>query len=405
MIDFLYTFLNFLQPGILWPGLAPYRPMLVMVVVAGITGVLRGGGDFSARDAFRHPAFVYLCLFILAQVASLHYGGRGEMMKELEYWHVYLLFVVVSLWRITTVDALHRYVWGMMVGSMVVVAYGIYAVFAGLPAAVGGRAGAYGMYENHNDYSFIIVMVLPFLVMIRREETGFLRRAFLGLSAVACVIGIGLSLSRGGALVLVLELIMLVVATSTGRARTMLIAMILVFGIGGVSLQFAMRSANQGTSYTAEDAESSRYELWKAGWQMVKTHPLLGVGSRRFGEFGREYYELSYDQIGKNSHNTYIEVIATSGLLGLLPFLLMIRAMIRELRTRLSGPGHGGLDAIRRAALISLTAILVRGLLDAKPWDWSLYVICSIAIATAMFRPGLEQADEADDLSLVPEST
>jgi O-antigen ligase len=394
MIDFLYTFMNFLQPGVLWPDLAPYRPMLWISVIAGVSGMFGRGAAYSATAAFRRPAFVYLCAFIVAQSASMYYAGVAAMLEMLDFWDVFLLFVVISLLRINSIDGLRRYIWGMIVGSMVIVLYGMYAVYAHLPAAVGGRAGAYGMYENHNDYSFIIIMVLPFIFMIRRLETKGSRRLLLGLSFLACVAGIFLSLSRGGILALVLELILIVIAAYSGRRRTWYVALMLLFGFGAVGYQWAMRAANQGSNYTAEDAESSRLELWKAGVNMVKARPLLGVGSRHFSEFSREYGELSGDQIGKNSHNTYIEVISTTGFVGFLSFLLMLRAMIRELRTRITTPGHEWLDAIRSATLISVYSIMLRGLLDAKAHDWSFYVLCSIAISYGMLRREIERAQE-----------
>jgi O-antigen ligase len=250
------------------------------------------------------------------------------------------------------------------------------------------------MYENHNDYSFIIIMSLPFMFMLRRFETKSLRRLFLALSMMACVVGIFLSLSRGGVLALVLELILMVIAGFTGGRRTFLVVVMVVFGVGAVGYQWAKRAANQGSNYTAEDAESSRMELWKAGFNMVKAKPILGVGSQHFSEFSREYGELSGDQIGKNSHNTYIEVISTTGLIGFLSFILMLRAMIRELRIKITVPGNEWLDAIRSATLISVWSIILRGLLDAKPHDWSFYVLCSISISYGMLRRAIERAGE-----------
>ena len=394
MMDFLYTFLNFLQPGVLWPELAPFRPMLCVSIVAGLLGIFGRNATYPASDAFKHPAFLYLCAFIFAQAASLYYGGVGSMLQMFNYWQVYLLFVAIGLYRIGSVDSLRRYIWGMIVGSMVVVVYGIYAVYAHLPSAVGGRAGAYGMYENHNDYSFIIIMVLPFIFMIRRHETKTMRRLLLGLSLLTCVTGIFLSLSRGGVLALVLEMILIVIAAFTGARRTWYVALMVLFGFGAVGYQWAKRAANQGSNYTAEDAESSRLELWKAGFNMVKDKPLLGVGSQHFAEFSREYGELSGDQFGKNSHNTYIEVISTTGIVGFLSFLLMLRAMIRELRTKITVPGHEWLDGIRSATLISVYSIMLRALLDAKPHDWSFYVLCSIAISYGMLRREIERAQE-----------
>src|SRR5882672_8769345 len=112
-MDFLYTFMTFLQPGILWPELATYQPMLWMSVIAGVTGMFRRGATYSAFSAFKHPAFVCLCAFILVQGASMYYAGGAAIVEMLGFWQVFLLFVVVSLFRINSYDGLRRYIWGM----------------------------------------------------------------------------------------------------------------------------------------------------------------------------------------------------------------------------------------------------------------------------------------------------
>jgi hypothetical protein len=84
-------------------------------------------------------------------------------------------------------------------------------------------------------------------------------------------------------------------------------------------------------------------------------------------------------------------VVSTSGVLGLLAFGLMLRAMIRSLRAKITVPGHEWLEAIRSATLISIYSIVLRGLLDAKPHDWSFYVLCSIAVSYGMMRAAIER--------------
>ena len=50
----------------------------------------------------------------------------------------------------------------MICGGIWIVVYGIYAVYEGPNTARTGAAGAYGMYENHNDYTFIIIPDIAF---------------------------------------------------------------------------------------------------------------------------------------------------------------------------------------------------------------------------------------------------
>lgn len=390
-MDFLYTFLTFLQPGVLWPSLDAVRPILVASVFAALSGVMLRNPVYARGAVFGHPAFFYLSVFILAQVVSVHYSGTSSMLNEFAYWQVYLFFVVVSLLLIHDAHAFKRYVWGIVVGGMVIVLYGLYAVHAHLPAAVGGRAGAYGMYENHNDYSFMIILLLPFIYVFWREQRGFTRLLLL-LSLLACVIGMFQSLSRGGMLALVLECVLIGLFFTHGGKRAGVLLLLGVLGTAAIGYQWEKRAENQGSTYTAEDAKTERTELWRTGLKMVKKHPLLGVGSRRFGEYTRRYAEISYDNIGKNSHNTYIEIIATSGLFGFIPFVFMLWHMFRELLKPMTHPDYAWLEAVRTAALISLCSLALRALLDAKPHDWGFYVLCALALTYAALRRALENS-------------
>ena len=60
-----------------------------------------------------------------------------------------------------------------------------------------------------------------------------------------------------------------------------------------------------------------RLALWKYGWTMFKTHPLLGVG---WGEFPSYQYELVKTlggvEIANNSHDIFIDLLAKTGLIG-----------------------------------------------------------------------------------------
>ena len=395
-MSFLYPFLNFLQPGILWPELADLRPMLVASVIGLLAGWMRRA-EFSRSQAFGGKVFVYLILFLCVQVLSLYYTGLLGMLGELVFWYVFALFVAISILLMSDVTAIKRYVWGMMLGGMVVVAYGIYAVPAWGGYIHSGRAGAYGMYENHNDYSFIIIQIIPFLYMYMRFDKGFFRRLLLAGSLGACGVGMAMSLSRGGMIALVIEAALIIMIGMEGKRRFLLLPVLALVGALAITYQYAKRAENQGAGYTAEDAESGRFELWKAGIRMLQHHPFLGVGSRRFAEYSSDYYDLSHDMRGKVSHNTYVEVFAGSGFLGIGAFLAAFYYLIRDLRKRPRVHGPPILDATRKATLIAILAILVRAFLDAKPHDWSLYTLCAIGIACCCLQRRLDLAATQDN--------
>jgi len=66
---------------------------------------------------------------------------------------------------------------------------------------------------------------------------------------------------------------------------------------------------------------SIRGYYWRAGIQMFKDHPLIGIGMDRYGAYFKEYREVNYplkygfDITSTNAHNTFIQFFATGGLL------------------------------------------------------------------------------------------
>ncbi len=70
-------------------------------------------------------------------------------------------------------------------------------------------------------------------------------------------------------------------------------------------------------------ANSDRLNLWKTSLRMIAERPLLGVGPGLFKEnFEQFKVPGKYDAIG-HAHNDYLNLTATSGLLGLLAWLVM----------------------------------------------------------------------------------
>lgn len=404
---FWLPFLNFMQPGILFPFLAPFKPMLVASVLAGMASLQSGREVTQLRTAyFTHPALLWLCFFMLIQVISVYYSGVSSMIEEFGYWNIYPIFVFVSLLLMKDESSLRRYVWGLMLGGSVVIGIGIYLWAIKSPLLPGGRAGAYGMYENHNDYTFMILLVMPYAyLMLKYESSRFLRLLLLILVA-GCSMGVICSLSRGGILTLVAEFAMLFWGTTRGKLRIAGLLALGIIGTGVIAHQFAAREENQAGNYSAEDAKTSRYELWRAAGAMIKAHPLLGVGSRRFHEYSQDYAEISHDNRGKVAHNTFLEIAADTGALGFGSFIMMIVAMLRGLRGPPAEEQGDLLRLLKRATIITTVAILFRSSLDAKIHDWSYYTLAAIAIAVAVLarqRAAAREAEQAGGTSAAAE--
>nr|WKF57199.1 hypothetical protein HUO10_001677 [Paraburkholderia busanensis] len=123
-----------------------------------------------------------------------------------------------------------------------------------------------------------------------------------------------------------------------------------------------------------------RLALWKYGWTMFRTHPLLGVG---WGEFPSHQYELAKTlgnvEIANNSHNIFIDLLAKTGLIGVGIVLLgLVSWLARVIRAPQSAGRVFGLALIgvlvmhalveypQQYMFFLLPAMFVFGLLDTR---------------------------------------
>ncbi|HEY1996372.1 PglL family O-oligosaccharyltransferase [Paraburkholderia sp.] len=124
-----------------------------------------------------------------------------------------------------------------------------------------------------------------------------------------------------------------------------------------------------------------RIALWKYGWTMFKTHPLLGVG---WGEFPRYQFDfvrtLGGVEIANNSHDIFLDLLGKTGLIGLAIVLLgLVAWFVRVLRVphtaaRVFGVAligvlvmHALVEYPQQYMFFLLPAMFVLGLLETRP--------------------------------------
>ena len=90
---------------------------------------------------------------------------------------------------------------------------------------------------------------------------------------------------------------------------------------------------------------STRYVLWDISWDLIKTHPLLGVGMGDFTIETERRLAGRHVETAVDSHNVYLQILATRGLVGFIPFLYFWFVLLRTLRSARrqlrTGPAFG----------------------------------------------------------------
>jgi O-antigen ligase len=176
----------------------------------------------------------------------------------------------------------------------------------------------------------------------------------------------------------------------------------------------------QSAAERMQDANqiAPRLALWRYGWTMFLTHPLLGVG---WGEFPLHQFEFVRElggvEIANNSHDIFIDLLAKTGLLGMAIVLFSVVCwLVRVLRAphtparifALSLLGvlmmHALVEYPQQYMFYLMPAMLIFGLLETRPLRWvsrsfsyGLYVVL-VVLGLASLYPILRDYNRSEVL-------
>ncbi|HVR30870.1 MAG TPA: O-antigen ligase family protein [Thermoanaerobaculia bacterium] len=183
------------------------------------------------------------------------------------------------------------------------------------------RAG--GPYGDANFYAQALLPVLALSVEASTSPASLATRAFGALASGTTATALAASLSRGA---LLGAAAMAAVSWPASRRRRGLAVGALVVGVVLLSPareRFAGVFRAISEPAEAEGAIRGRASEMTVAWQMLRDHPLIGVGP---GNYQHHYLlyapPLALDDRGepRRAHSLYLEVAAESGLLGLALF-------------------------------------------------------------------------------------
>ncbi len=234
-----------------------------------------------------------------------------------------------------------------------------------------GRVRYRGVLQDPNELALAVSIGLPFLFAFASRRRKYLWKLLMvGGTAVVLVCVIKTS-SRSGQLAFlgVLAVYMIKRYGVKGIAAGLVLAMPLLL-LGG-------RSGG-----TTGQSTIDRYEAWRASLQMIRSHPLGGVGEGMF----TEYHHLT-------AHNSYLLAAAELGIVG---FLLWSVLLLASVKIALAGVGMRGDDAVAQdarrwgtALLASLVGLLISMMFLSLTYHLVLWIYLGIAGA---FYSALKQA-------------
>jgi O-antigen ligase len=317
-LTLLYLGLSYLSPSDFIPALAPYHIQVIVAVLALATSIPRLIRVGMAKQ-FAFYCLLALLFFITVSSAWNNGPGAGARAAE-DFCANSVVFLLIA----ANCHSLRR----MKLAIAVVAVIATYYVFQGARALhamdhdspfllwqhIGEgteyipRIEGLSFVSDPNDFAQLLVCLLPLLWFWRRPGGKLWNLLTVYMPALIFVAGLYLTHSRGGMIALVFVLF-LSFRKRLGSAVS--IASIIALSMGLMALNFTAGRTISGQS------GADRINAWSAGFQFIKSSPLIGIG---YGQF-REQYEIT-------AHNSFMLCISELGLLGYLAWLAIIVATL-----------------------------------------------------------------------------
>jgi O-antigen ligase len=265
---------------------------------------------YSVKSAFRW-LLAPLTLPVFGIVLAQFITNQKNAIRLLKAFAVYSFFpMLVALME----SLLHR----RFSGPTSFVLYGIDDIFR-----------VAGSYENPNDFVVLMLFSVPVLLMWAYQTNRWPLRLLLLAGSVLELLILIKTYSRSGYLSMAFSLFAIAWLGKGGIRRLGLI-ICLIGGVALLSIPDArerlmtltgMRGGGPGTSQALASV-GFRKQLLTVAWTEFLNHPIFGIGYSNIGPRAKTYSSML--DMKTTAENTYMEVLAEMGLIGITAYLFFL---------------------------------------------------------------------------------
>lgn len=248
-----------------------------------------------------------------------------------------------------------------------------------------------GLWGDQNEFATVLLILIPLsLFLILTSKQGILK-IILTLGTIIIFIGFFLTYSRGGYIAFGVMMILALFKFIGGRNRLKILALSVpslilaltifyyTFADKFMSRMETLSVLQSQESVRTEGSLSQRYFYYfDLAPKIFVEHPFFGVGFREF------IFNNPYKQI---AHNTYLEVLTGMGVIGFIPFIIILFLTWSELRkvekTVVRGENGAYLSAYANALELGFIPYLVAAFfisLDVSKITWLIITLSTVVL-------------------------
>jgi len=285
---------------------------------------LRKCSDLKNESSTTYKNLVILLLtFIIIILISLITNFESAVnllnsIQKVKYYLVILLLIYLVDNNFLEINLLRISNFILIISSIA----SVYGLFNYLQ--YGGRLGSFAGVMNFPHNLAIIVVFSCSVLLAKQNSKSILFKSLYLTGITVNSLAIYLSYTRGAWLALGGGMILLLFISKIKLIHKTIIICILPF-IMYYGTDFSLHFFGNHR----EESNHVRFELIKFGLKTIKENPFTGIGYKQFGNFfktNHKKYDITYinESESDHAHNTYIEICATTGIIGVSILLTII---------------------------------------------------------------------------------
>lgn len=367
------------------------------ILLAFLATVVAALGQPSARERYREmmrdPLFSASILLVLSALPSVFMSEN--MGRALRDWKSYWLLLVyfVTAYNVTS-PRLRKVAFWVLFGSMnlsCVVALVQYRGGADLGfLRIAPETYRPGSTLYNMTFAGILYQVITLNFALAFAARLSLRnRLMLGTAVMLGTFTLLITLTRGAWLALIGGLGTVPVVL---RRRGVILAGCILLGVAAIVVATTPTLRNRAATVTRSLGESAdknvatRLVLWDISLEVFREAPLFGVGMGDYSIEAERHLRERRVTTTVDSHNVYLQILATRGIFGFIPFVIFWMVLVRTLwRTRRRFAPDGMERHFLAGALAATVAVLIGALSENNVDD-------SEVLIAFMFITGLARS-------------
>lgn len=311
------------------------------------------------------PMFLVGVFMIINSFTSLNILGS---MRDLAFNFGGIFLALMVYKEVNSKERLNNILTSIAIGAALVGVFGLYQfVFLGtvqrewIDASLKGviTRRAYSVFMNPNIFAEYLVLVTPLVVsQFWAHRDGFKKFIYLMIAGLL-LLNMMLTFSRGG-------MVSIAVAAMIFLFFAMRPLFVFLIPIGIFSINFLPEKI-QNRIYSifnfADSSTSYRFKMWGITKDLIRDHPTVGVG------FGHKAFKQEFELLIRSmpifhAHNTYLEIMAEGGALGIISFLYIVIGSIVNLFKSGMKSTDKYIRTVSIGLLASIMGILTNGMTE-----------------------------------------